>query len=66
MVVHGPFRTWTPIERERNYQFGMTYCARYGYEKFKQMGKKYLFTYFNLTSSLFFKFDDFFQNLFIF
>jgi hypothetical protein len=39
MVNHD--RLWTHLERQRNYQFGMTYCARYGYEKFKRMGKNY-------------------------
>ena len=54
MVVHNTRRLWTRLERQRNYEFGITYCSRYGYQRFKKMGKNYLFTYFNLTSSFFF------------
>ena len=46
MVVHHGDRLWTRLERERNYQFGMTYVARYGYEKFKRMGKNYFNEFF--------------------
>ena len=41
MVVHNPRRIWTPLEKKLNYEFGIAYCARYGYDKFKKMGKNY-------------------------
>ena len=53
MVLHNHRRLRTPLEKRDNYEYGMMYCARYGYEKFKKMGKNSLF--FNLTIFIFYK-----------
>jgi hypothetical protein len=43
MVVHNHRAVWTEEEKKVNYEFGMMYCAVHGFEKFKKMGKNYLF-----------------------
>ena len=47
MVVHNHRAVWTEEEKKVNYEFGMMYCAVHGFEKFKKMGKNYLFLYLN-------------------
>jgi hypothetical protein len=37
MVLHNHKRLWTPLERRNNYEYGLIYCARFGFERFKKM-----------------------------
>ena len=45
MVLHNHKRLWTPLERRNNYEYGLIYCARFGFEKFKRMGENHLFIF---------------------
>ena len=47
MVVHNHRKVWTREEKKVNYEFGLMYCVVHGYDKFKKMGKNYLFLYFH-------------------
>ena len=58
MVVHNYRRVWTREEKKANYEHGLMYCVVHGFDKFKKMGKNYLFNgffIFNLTFFFIFK-----------
>ena len=64
MVVHNYRRVWTREEKKANYEHGLMYCVVHGFDKFKKMGKNYLFNGFFIFNLTIFYFQKIFVYLF--